>query len=217
MFRVYLKFVCNQNLYLYSLSNVMNAEPIKQAMNALSPLDEEAWNDFEQYLTFHTLKKGDYLWRAGDVVKHIIFLTKGAIRYYYHNPVDEKEIVAQFFFENRFLTEYVSFNTQTPSDFYFQALEDCEYISFARGTVYQFFDKYKYFERIGRLIAEYNFVSQQQAFRDQKNLNPEEKYLKLLNERPKVVARIPLNMIASYLAITPEHLSRIRKRIHIKD
>jgi CRP-like cAMP-binding protein len=182
-------------------------------MNFFAPIDVVAWSDFEQYLTTHSIKKGELLWKEGDVIKQIIFITKGAMRYYYHNHPSDKEVIAQFFFENAFLTDYVSFNTQEPTDYYFQALEDTEYIAFPRVAIYQMYDKYKVFERIGRLIAEYNFIHQQNAFKDQKNLTPEEKYLKIVKERPKVIARIPLHMIASYLAITPEHLSRIRKKI----
>ena len=191
----------------------MGFTAIKQAMNNFAPIDEVAWSDFEQYLTTHSIKKGELLWKEGDVIKQIIFITKGAMRYYYHNHPSDKEVIAQFFFENAFLTDYVSFNTQEPTDYYFQALEDTEYIAFPRVAIYQMYDKYKVFERIGRLIAEHNFISQQNAFKDQKNLTPEEKYLKIVKERPKVIARIPLHMIASYLAITPEHLSRIRKKI----
>jgi hypothetical protein len=75
------------------------------------------------------------------------------------------------------------------------------------------YDKYKCFERLGRLIAENNFVGQQKSNREIKNISPEEKYRKLMKERPMVVERISSTMIASYLAIAPEQLSRIRKKI----
>jgi CRP-like cAMP-binding protein len=191
----------------------MNNISVKHAMNAITPMDEEAWVDFEQYLTSHTIKKGDLLWKEGEVIKQIIFIHKGAIRYYYTNNPEDKEVTAQFFFENTFLTDYESFTTQEPTHFNFQALEDCEYTAFPRVVLYQMYQKYIYFERLGRLIAEYNFIGQQKGIRDQKNLSPEAKYLKLIKDRPKVMARIPINMIASYLAVTPEHLSRIRKKI----
>jgi CRP-like cAMP-binding protein len=191
----------------------MNNLSVKNAMNAITQMDEIAWADFEQYLTTHTIKKGELLWAEGEVIKQIIFIHKGAIRYFYYNDPDDKEVTAQFFFENTFLTDYESFTSQVPTNFNFQALEDCEYTAFPRVVLYQMYDKYKYFERLGRLIAEYNFIGQQKGIRDQKNMNPEAKYLRLIKERPKVMARIPINMIASYLAVTPEHLSRIRKKV----
>jgi CRP-like cAMP-binding protein len=191
----------------------MNNLSVKQAMHAMTPMDEVAWIDFEQYLTTHTIKKGELLWKEGDVIKQIIFIHKGAVRYFYYNNPEEKEVTAQFFFENTFLTDYESFTTQEPTNFNFQALEDCEYTAFPRVVLYQMYEKYIYFERLGRLIAEYNFIGQQRAIRDHKNNTPEAKYLKLIKDRPKVMARVPINMIASYLAVTPEHLSRIRKKI----
>lgn len=191
----------------------MNNLSVKNAMNSITPMDELAWIDFEQYLTTHTIKKGELLWKEGEIIKQIIFIHKGAIRYFYYNDPEDKEVTAQFFFENTFLTDYESFTSQEPTNFNFQALEDCEYTAFPRVVLYQMYEKFKYFERLGRIIAEYNFIGQQKGIRDQKNLSPEAKYLKLIKERPKVMARIPMNMIASYLAITPEHLSRIRKKI----
>jgi CRP-like cAMP-binding protein len=191
----------------------MNNLSVKNAMNSITPIDEVAWVEFEQYLTWHSIKKGDLLWKEGEIVKQIIFIHKGAMRYFYYNKPDDKEVTAQFFFEETFLTDYESFTTQAPTNFNFQALEDFEYTSFPRVVLYQMYDKYKYFERLGRLIAEFNFIGQQKTIRDQKNMSPEVKYLRLIKDRPKVMARIPVHMIASYLAVTPEHLSRIRKKV----
>jgi CRP-like cAMP-binding protein len=191
----------------------MNTSLIKRAINSITPIDEEAWLDFEQYFTAHTLKKGELLWKEGDIVKQVIFIEKGIMRYYYHTDPDGKEVTAQFFFENRLLTDYVSLNLQEPTSFNYQALEDCAYISFPRVIIFQMYDKYKCFERLGRLIAENNFVGQQKSNREIKNISPEEKYRKLMKERPMVVERISSTMIASYLAIAPEQLSRIRKKI----
>ena len=190
----------------------MSFASLKNTVNRLSPLSEESWADFEQYLTIHTIKKGQILWHEGDIVKHVVYLISGSFRYYYTLP-DDKEVTIRFFFEEQLFTDSESFILQSPSAYTFQATEDCQYISFTRAAAYQMYDKYKDFERFGRIISEYSLIEKQRDIRDLKNVNPEDKYLKLIKERPKVIARIPLNMIASYLAITPEHLSRIRKKI----
>lgn len=191
----------------------MQTQSIKAVMNSITPIDEEAWLDFAQYLTAHKIKKGNLLWKVGEVINQVIFIQKGIIRNYYYTDPDGKEVTVQFFFENRLLTDYVSLNLQEPTTFNYQALEDCEYISFPRVALFQMYDKYKCFERMGRKVAENNFIGQQKSNRDIKNLSPEEKYRKLIKERPKVIQRISSTMIASYLAIAPEQLSRIRKKI----
>lgn len=185
---------------------------MKNTINHLSPLTEETWADFEQYLTVHTIKKGQILWHEGDIIKHVVYVKKGSFRYYYLHP-DDKEVTIRFFFEDQLFTDSESFILQTPSAYTFQATEDSEYISFTRAATYQMYDKYKDFERFGRVVSEYNLIQKQKDIRDQKNCSPEEKYLKLITERPEIIARIPLNIVASYLAITPEHLSRIRRKI----
>jgi CRP-like cAMP-binding protein len=190
----------------------MSFESIKKTMNSFSPLSEETWADFEQSLTTHTIKKGQILWHEGDIVKHIIFILRGSFRYYYLQE-NVKEVTIRFFFEEQLFTDSESFILQIPTAYTFQATEDADYIAFHREATYQLYDKYKDFERLGRIIAEYNLIDKQRDIRDQKNMNLVDKYLKLINERPKVISRIPLNIIASYLAITPEHLSRIRKQI----
>ena len=190
----------------------MSLESFKKTINSFSPLSEETWTEFEQHLTTHTLKKGQILWHEGDIVKHIIFIIRGSFRYYYLQE-NVKEVTIRFFFEEQLFTDSESFILQVPTIYTFQATEDTEYIAFPRSVTYQLFDKYKDFERLGRIIAEYNLIEKQRDIRDQKNMNLIDKYLKLINERPKIVSRIPLNIIATYLAITPEHLSRIRKQI----
>jgi ribosomal protein L10 len=75
------------------------------------------------------------------------------------------------------------------------------------------YDKYHAGERFGRLIAEQSFIELMNSILAEKTLSPEQRYQKLITERPELFERVSLNMIASYLRITPEHLSRIRKKI----
>ncbi|MFZ4545189.1 MAG: Crp/Fnr family transcriptional regulator [Saprospiraceae bacterium] len=191
----------------------MNTDAILQAFNAVCPIDKDAWQDIEQYLIESTIRKGNHCWRAGDICKQVIFVNKGAFRYYYNIGEDDKEVTGQFFFENSFVTDYESFITMKPTTHNFQALEDSEIIVIPRKVVYDMYDRHKCFERFGRLIAEYNFIGLHETHVNLKSVNPQEQYLSLLKERPQVLARVPLNLIASYLGVTPEHISRIRKKI----
>jgi CRP-like cAMP-binding protein len=189
----------------------MNHDAIKAAFNAITPVDDAIWSEFEQYFSFRTLKKNEYLWQSGDVCKHVIFLQSGLIHMY--DDQDEKKQSLNFFFENKILADYYSFTTQAPCDVAYQAIEPCELILIPRPALYMFYDKYPIFDRLGRLIAEMNFIFLFNTKRSTLSLSPEEKYLKLIAERPKVMERVPLKFIASFLGMTPEHLSRVRKSI----
>jgi CRP-like cAMP-binding protein len=98
-------------------------------------------------------------------------------------------------------------------DFSAEALEDSSLILMSRSGIFDLYDRFKSFERLGRLIAEQNFIALHQTRVNLHTKTPEELYLDILQNRPKVVDRVPLYMIASYIGITPEHLSRIRRKI----
>ena len=84
-----------------------------------------------------------------------------------------------------------------------------------RKKVYECYDKFPYWERFGRMMAEQNFIELHNEHVARHSYSPEELYLKMLTERPRIIETVPQHMIASYLNITPEHLSRVRKKISV--
>jgi signal-transduction protein with cAMP-binding, CBS, and nucleotidyltransferase domain len=189
----------------------MNSPTLKQIFNSIVPIDDEVWAEFEQYFYTQKLRKNELLWSAGDIVKYAVFIEKGLIRMF--DDASNEDITIQFFFEGKILTDYYSYTTQNKCKFSYQILEDTELIIIPRTIVYAMYDKYPVFDRIGRLLAEQNAINIIEYYTSYKNLTPEEKYLKVLKERPKVMERVQLKYIASLLKMTPEHLSRIRKNI----
>jgi CRP-like cAMP-binding protein len=190
----------------------MNIFQIKKVMDEILPLNEECWNDFTSYFTIRRVKKGEILLNIDEVCKHVYFVNSGLLRCYYFNA-EGKEITGEFFNENKFLTDYFSFSTQQKSATAIQALEETELISIPRPGIYTMYDKYHAGERFGRLIAERSFIELMNSILIEKTMSPEQRYKKLLSERPELFEQVSLNMIASYLRITPEHLSRIRKKM----
>jgi CRP/FNR family transcriptional regulator, anaerobic regulatory protein len=158
----------------------------------------------------HVAKK-EFLVRQGETCRHIVFINEGLMRLYY--DVEGEEHVRQFHFERSFCSEYQSFLTQQPAQMSLQALEDTELLLISHTDLHALFRLNQEFERIGRILAEQSFIFVSQRFASILLESPEERYQILVRERPKVVQRVPQYMIASYLGITPEALSRIRKRL----
>lgn len=156
-------------------------------------------------------KRKALILQEGEICKYLYFINKGCIRYFY--TVDGEEKTGQFFFENGWYTDLESFLTQEPSQLNIQALEPTELLLIRHDKLYQLYDQVPVFERFGRLLIEHSFIGLRNKNKSLTNLSPEEYYLKLIQHRPKVIQRISLQYIASYLGIKPESLSRIRKRL----
>ncbi|MBD1210755.1 MAG: Crp/Fnr family transcriptional regulator [Ignavibacteria bacterium] len=192
-------------------------------MNELSPLlsiqefmnrfgvSKEALDLFCSKLTERNLAKKDYFVRQGETCRHITFIHKGLMRLFY--DVEGEEHVRQFHFENSFCSEYQSFLTQKPAQMSLQALEDTTLLIMSHRDMHDLFAQSKEIEQLGRILAEQAFIFVSQRFASMLLESPETRYQRLVQERPKVMQRVPQYMIASYLGITPQALSRIRKRL----
>jgi len=172
---------------------------------------EEEWRVHQSMLARRFLKKGEFILRGGEICNHVTFLNKGFVRVY--NIVNEEELTANFGFEGNYVTDYTSFVSRKPSLDYIVAMEDLEILQLSYPDMQAAFEKYPVWQKFGRLIAEYILIFATERSRSFLFLTPEERYLKLMKDRPKVIANVPLKYIASYLGITPEALSRIRKRM----
>lgn len=189
----------------------MDSNALKNLFQSVTPIAETEWQHFEQYFTSRKLLKNETLWRENEICKHLVFINKGLI-YGYHNR-EGKEIVTNLYFENAVFYDDYSFIKQEPCLLTYVALETTELIVIPRIALYEMFDRYKSFERLGRMMVERQHTI---SIREQLNFNSnkaEERYLNLLNSQPGFIQRVPLKIIASYLNITPEHLSRIRKNL----
>lgn len=172
------------------------------------PQADEIWGTIAPQLGTITLKKGEFLLRAGEHCRHMYYLRRGLIRMYYLK--NGEEYIRQFFFENGLTTDLVSALSGQPSRLNFDAVEDTELVSIPLALL----DEFPLFKAQALQDTLVN-VSNRMAsiFLD----SPEEKYRQLLAERPKVIQRIPQYMVAAYIGVTPEGLSRIKRRIHRRD
>lgn len=184
---------------------------LKISLDRLLPLTREEFVYFVTLLTPRKLAKHASFLRAGEVCTYIAFINQGCMRYYYLKDGDEFN--GQFFFEGAWIGEYQSFLTGGPSIQYFDALEATELLVMQHSDLQKLYAELPKFERFGRVLAENVVIGSQRRTASLLFDTPEERYLKLITDRPKVLERIPLHHIASYLGIKPESLSRIRKRL----
>lgn len=165
----------------------------------------------QSVLSRRFLKKGEFLLRAGEVCKHVTFINKGFVRIY--NIVHDEELTINFAFEGNFTTDFASLLPRKPSTDYIVAMEDLEVLQLHYDDKQKLYDQAMVWQKFGRLIVEYILLFIVERNKALLFTTPEERYLKLIKERPKVMANVPLKYIASYLGVTPEALSRIRKRL----
>jgi CRP/FNR family transcriptional regulator, anaerobic regulatory protein len=185
---------------------------VKEYFFSLVPeLDDEKWRLFEQVSTLRTYRKGDYLLRPGQVENVVSFVNKGLIRMYY--LLDGKELTSTFFHENCYYSDYESFLSRQPSLRFSEVLEDTEVVDISHEDLQWLYEQLPECERAGRRVAEGLFVMLANRSNSFLMKTPEERYLEFIEEFPTMPQRVPQYMIASYLGVTPEALSRIRSRM----
>src|SRR5690606_20959732 len=161
------------------------------------------------------LRKKHFILEEGDICKYNIFVEKGILRTY---KIDEKgnEHTLQFAFEGWWAADLYSFFTNEPSSFYIEALENCELLLISKQSWDDLLDKVPAFERYFRILLQNNLISMQRRLMRSLSETAEEKYLNLAATFPDLLQRVPQTIIASYLGITPETLSRIRGQLALR-
>jgi len=157
------------------------------------------------------IKKKTLLLKEGQVCKANYFVEKGCLRLFF---VDERgaEQTAQFAIENWWMTDYASFCNRVPSQFFIQAVEDSAIIAIERNKQEELFAKLPPLERYFRQVLENSYAASQQRIRYMFSLSKENMYKHFSASFPVFVQRVPQYMLASYLGLTPEYVSEIRKK-----
>lgn len=189
----------------------MHRPVLENAISHFISLSDDEFELFYSQLTFRIVKRKEFLLNIGNVCKESFFIVNGLIRYYH--LIDGEEVTGQFFFEGSWYSDYESFLLGTTSTQYIQALEKSEVAVLSKTVLQKLYIEIPKFEKFGRLMAENAFIGLRKRTEIYTHLTPEERYLKLIQQRPKVIERVPQHYIASYLGMKPQSLSRIRKRI----
>jgi len=186
-------------------------QKLREYYTSLMPdLTEEAWAICESALSVRTLKKGELLLRQGVVCNYVSFINHGLLRMFY--PLEDKEKVVEFFKEDSYTGDYRSFLLREPAMTSIQALEETEVVETTYDGLQTIYKKVPESNMIGRLIAENLFIDMCLRTGAQAGDSIEQQYRSLIADKPWLVQRVPQYMIASYLGVTPEALSRIKAR-----
>lgn len=156
--------------------------------------------------------KKQYLHQEGDVAKHLPFIVKGAARMF---SVDEKghEHILRFGLEGWWIGDYESYTLQTPTKYHVEMVEDTDLLLAAREGMLRLIETIPAVAETIKVMDKQSAIANQQRIHAAISFTAEERYEQLLNTYPDFIRRFPQNMIASYIGISPEALSRIKKNM----
>ncbi len=190
----------------------MNIKLLIQYFNQFLPLTEEEQVFVRKVFTERRIKRRQFILQEGDICKYNTFVIEGCFRMY---TVDDKgkEHNLQFAIENWWIGDIGSFHSEKPSKLYIEALENSIILQCKKEDQIKLFVDYPKFNQIFRVLAENSMVSLQNRILQNISSTAEERYLDFAERYPHFFNRISNIQIASYLGVTPEFLSTIRKKI----
>lgn len=186
-------------------------EDFKKYLQEFPHFSESAFEIALPYLKEINIESGQYFLEQGKICKRIAFIKQGLFRTFYLN--EGKEITTCFCKEKTLMCSYQSFITQRPSDLAIQALESSSIIVFSKEDFQNLYSKHLFWQHVGRTASENEFVTAVCYTRFLNDLSAKERYLQVMETDNDLLLRVPQMYLASYLQITPETLSRIRRQI----
>ena len=185
--------------------------PIIKALNYLYPVSDEIAAYMNSHVRLRTIRKSKYLLKSGTVCEYVYFVVKGALRGVIKDG--SKEITTWITAENEFVTSITSFDLQIPALENIQALEDCELLEMSFSDFQNLYLELPEFNIIGRKLLESYYRDAEGRAYIVRLSKAEYRYNHFLKMHERLANRIPLKYIASYIGITLETLSRVRKKL----
>lgn len=178
-------------------------------------LTEEQKIELQSFFTVKKLRKKQYLLQEGEICKCLSFVSKGLLKSYF---VDEKgsEHINMFAFEGWWISDFNSFINQEKAVVNIDAVEETELLMIDREDYEKLMLKIPVMDRYFRILYQNSLITKDYRLIVSNGYTAEEKYLQFAQNNPEMIKRIPHNLIASYLGLAPETVSRIRKKILLK-
>ncbi|MGE0773323.1 MAG: Crp/Fnr family transcriptional regulator [Cyclobacteriaceae bacterium] len=190
----------------------MNIKPLIDYFNSFLPLTKEEVEELYMVVEQRSVKRRQFILSPGEVCKHHSFIVQGCFKTY---KVDDaaKEHNLHFAVENQWVIDIGSFHSEKPSQLYIEAMEPAVILQIAKPDLIRFYERNIKFNRIFRVIIENEFVLLQNRLLQTISTSAEQRYLAFMKLYPDLFNRISNVQVASYLGITPEFLSNIRKKL----
>jgi CRP-like cAMP-binding protein len=175
-------------------------------------LNEAELDAAKSYFIPRKLRKRQYLLQNDEACKHLAFVERGVLRSY---TLDDKgnEHIIQFAFEGWWISDLYSFYTGEPSIYNIDALEDAELLILTHTGMEAMLEEIPKLERTFRMLIQNSYITLQRRLAGNLSLSAETRYKNFVGLYPDMYNRIPQHMIASFLGVTPETLSRIKKQL----
>ncbi|TDO26285.1 Crp/Fnr family transcriptional regulator [Sediminibacterium goheungense] len=186
-------------------------EQIKEYFKQAFTITDKDWQIFSSKLSKKEFAKKTQILCAGNIENYLSFIEKGIVRFYI--PDEDNEVTFSFAFEKVFVSGYDSFLTRSPSVYNIETLTPTTVWRLSFDDLQNIYETTHIGNTIGRKASEDLFIKKSKRELSLLTQTAEERYLNLFTEQPHLLQLIPLKYIASYIGITPQALSRIRKRI----
>jgi CRP-like cAMP-binding protein len=190
----------------------MNIDPLFTYISKHVELTADERDVIAQHARLHRYLKGQYLVQQGDICRYESFILSGCLRTFYVDN-DGNEHIVMFGIENWWASDMGSFISQTPADFNIQCLEVTAVVQFTFDNLQQLYRTVPKLERFFRIIIQNALISSEKRVIANHCLPAKDRYLNFRNRYPQIEQRVPQYMIASYLGITKEFLSKIRSQL----
>ncbi|MCL7987520.1 Crp/Fnr family transcriptional regulator [Sphingobacterium sp. lm-10] len=188
---------------------------LQKVIKKFVDLDDSEWQHLQSQFKIVNVPTRQKLTEIGTTEKSLYFVVKGVIRLYCINAKSE-EITIFLFSENTFVSCYQSFLTQELSEQALETVEDCTLLRIDYQSFHRLHVDLAKMNQLTRAIADQRFINSQKIFMGHITRTAEERYLDFEKHYGNLLLRVPLNIIASFLGITPVSLSRIRQRLSKK-
>jgi CRP/FNR family transcriptional regulator, anaerobic regulatory protein len=187
-------------------------EVLRTYLEVRAVFDDDDFAFVREAFLYQRLAAGEFLQRAGDVSRHAVFVASGCLRNYVIDPKGKEHIV-QFAPETWWLADSNSLQTGAPSSYFIDALEDSELLLIDGPSHLALVDRVPGYAAAFRTGLQKHAAAKDQRIVSALSASAEERYLEFLRVYPSIAQRVPQNMLASYLGMTPETVSRIRKNL----